>query len=114
LFPFVFDREKKTVAHGSRFWAAVTPAAESHPAAWNAFTGHYHSESPWVGSTRVVARQGALWLDGVTPLRPVDANTFRIAEPEHCPEWVQFLDVVNGKCRHIKVSGEDLWRVDAP
>ena len=114
LFGFVFDREKKTVAHGSRFWAAAAPAAESHPAAWNAFTGHYRSESPWIGSTRVVARQGKLWLDGTTPLRPVDAVTFRIAEPEHCPEWVQFLDIVNGKSRRIRISGEDLWRIEAP
>lgn len=114
LFGFVFDREKKTVAHGTRLWSAAPRDAEAHPPAWHAFTGHYRSESPWIGSTRVVARQGALWLDGVTRLRPVSANTFRIAEPEHSPEWVQFLDVVNGKSRHIKVSGEDLWRVETP
>lgn len=114
LFGFVFDREKKTVAHGTRLWSAAPRDAEAHPPAWNAFTGHYRSESPWIGSTRVVSRQGALWLDGVTALRPVDANTFRFVEPEHCPEWVQFLDVVNGKSRRIRVSGEDLWRVDAP
>lgn len=117
MFGFVFDREKKTVAHGSRLWMAEGYSGErkfTYPESWKAFTGHYRSESPWVGSTRVVARDGKLWLDGTTPLRPVDAVTFRIAEPAHCPEWVQFLDVVNGKSRHIKVSGEDLWRVDAP
>ena len=84
------------------------------PPAWHAFVGHYRSESPWVGSTRVVARQGKLWLDGTMPLRPVDAITFRFADPEFCPEWVQFHDVVNGKSRHIKISGEDLFRVSAP
>ena len=26
----------------------------------------------------------------------------------------KFLDVVNGKSRHIKISGEDLYRVDIP
>jgi hypothetical protein len=117
LFGFLIDREKKTVAHGSRLWMGADYKGErtfKHPESWNAFTGHYRSDSPWVGSTRVVAREGRLWLDGTTPLRPVDAVTFRIAEPEHCPEWVQFLDVVNGKSRHIKISGEDLWRVDAP
>ena len=113
-FGFVFDREKKSVAHGGRLWTAAPYTAAEVPAAWRAFTGHYRSESPWVGSVRVVARDGKLWLDGVTPLRPVDAITFRVAEPEHCPEWVQFLDVVSGKSRHIKVSGEDLWRVDVP
>jgi hypothetical protein len=78
------------------------------------FEGHYRSESPWVGSTRVVVRQETLWLDGVTPLRRVGTETFRIAEPEHCPEWVQFHDLANRKYRRIRLSGEDLWRVDAP
>ena len=117
MFGFLFDREKKTVAHGTRLWMGEGYKGErtfKHPAAWSAYVGHYRSDSPWVGSTRVIAREEKLWLDGTTPLRPVDAITFRIAEPEHCPEWVQFLDVVNGKSRHIKISGEDLWRVDVP
>ena len=117
LFGFVFEREKDgpatSVGHGARLWMRE-PRRYSHPEEWNAFAGHYHNDSPWMGSTRVVARQGRLWLDGATPLRQVDANTFRIAEPEHCPEWVQFLDVVAGKSRHIKVSGESFWRVDVP
>lgn len=116
-FGFVFTREgdapATAVGHGSRLWMRE-PRKYEHPAAWNAFAGHYRSDSPWVGSARVVIREGKLWLDGTTPLRPVDAITFRIAEPEHCPEWIQFLDVVNGKSRHIKISGEDLWRVDVP
>ena len=114
LYEFVFDREQKTVAHGSKVWSAQPRAAETVPAAWSAFTGHYRSESPWIGSVRVVARDGKLWLGGTTMLRPVDANTFRIAEPEHCPEWVRFLDVVNGKSRRLSFSGEDLWRVEIP
>ena len=117
LFPFVFDAKARTVAHGGRVWVAegtVAAKTASIPASWNAFLGHYRSESPWVGSIRVVARQGQLWLDGTTPLRQGDANTFRIAEPEHCPEWVQFLDVVSGKSRRISISGELLYRVDVP
>jgi hypothetical protein len=117
LYPFVFDREKDAVAtgvgHGGRFWSKAEQKF-TYPDAWNAFVGHYHSDSPWVGSTRVVIRQGKLWLDGTTPLRQVDAITFRFADPEYSPEWVQFLDVVNGKSRHIRISGEDLWRVEAP
>lgn len=116
MFPFAFDAKAKTVAHGGRIWIAEGKVAEksSIPTAWNAFLGHYRSESPWVGSTRVVARQGQLWLDGVSALRPVDASTFRLAAPEHCPEWVQFLDVVNGKSRRISISGEPLFRVEVP
>jgi len=117
LYPFLFDKEAKTVAHGGRFWMGAGYSGEKTftlPAAWNAFVGHYRSESAWIGSTRIVARQGKLWLDGVQALRPVDAITFRFAEPEWAPEWVQFLDVVGGKSRHIKISGEDLWRVEIP
>ena len=116
LFPFVFDSKAKTVAHGGRFWMGEQysgPREFRLPPSWNAFVGHYKSDSPWAGSIRVVARQGQLWLDGI-PLRPVDAITFRFAEPEHCPEWVQFLAIVNGKSRHIKISGEDLYRVEIP
>lgn len=117
MFPFIFDPKAKTVAHGGRIWMGEGYAGEKNatiPASWNAFVGHYRGESAWVGSTRIVARQGKLWLDGVVPMRPVDAITFRIDDPEYCPEWVQFLDVVNGKSRHIKISGEDLFRVEVP
>jgi hypothetical protein len=117
LFPFVFEREKDapatSVGHGSRLWMRE-PKPDSHPESWNAFVGHYHNDSPWMGSIRIVARQGKLWADGATALRQVDANTFRIAEPDYCPEWIQFLDVVGGKSRHVKVSGESYWRVEIP
>jgi hypothetical protein len=56
-------------------------------------------------------RQGKLWLNGTTPLRQVDAATFRLADSEHNPEWLQFLAVVNGRAQHVKLSGYDLWRV---
>lgn len=116
-FGFLFDREKDTVAHGGRLWMGESYKHESEftfPDSWRAFPGHYRSESPWVGSTRVLIREGKLWLDGAAALKPVDANTFRFVEPEHSPEWVQFLDVVNGKARRLRISNEDLWRIEAP
>jgi hypothetical protein len=30
------------------------------------------------------------------------------------PKWVRFLEIVNGKALHLKYSGDDFWRVDAP
>ena len=122
-FSFHFEREKKeggravSVGHGSRWWTSDRYTGErtfSYPGAWRAFTGHYRNEDPWVGSVRIVMRQGKLWAGGTTPLRPVDENTFRVAEPEHNPEWIQFLDVVNGRAQRVKLSGYDLWRVAAP
>ncbi len=116
-----FEREKKTtgpalsVAYGPRWFAGekyTGPRTFDYPAEWNAFAGHYRNDSPWNGSVKIYVRQGQLWLDGAGALRPVDAVTFRAAEPEWNPEWIQFLAVVNGKSRHLKLSGEDFWRVD--
>ena len=122
-YPFAFEREKKedgkaiSVGHGARWWMSDRYAGErtfDYPEAWKAFVGHYRNEDPWVGSIRIVMRQGKLWAGGTGALRPIDANTFRFAEPEHNPEWIQFLDVVNGRAQRIKISGYDLWRVLAP
>jgi hypothetical protein len=122
-FPFHFEREQKeggraiSVGHGARWWTAGGYTGErtfQYPGAWRAFIGHYRNEDPWVGSMRVVMRQGKLWVGGTAPLRRIDETTFRFAEPEHNPEWVQFLDVVNGRAQRVKVSGYDLWRVAAP
>lgn len=47
------------------------------------------------------------------PLELMDVNTFKLADSPYNPEWIRFLDVVNGKSMHLKLSGEDYWRVDA-
>ena len=122
-FPFSFERATKdggpsvSVGHGARWWMSdrYTGARTfAVPESWSAFTGHYRNDSPWSGSVRIVARQGKLWADGTVPLRQVDPVTFRLADSDFNPEWVQFLDVVNGKSRHLKVSGDDFYRVDVP
>lgn len=83
------------------------------PKEWNAFTGHYRNDSPWIGSFRVVLRKGKLWLDGSSPLEPVNTDTFRLADSPYNPEWIRFMNVVNGKSMYLKFSGEDYWRMDA-
>ncbi len=88
------------------------PDTFSHPAAWDAYVGHYRNESPWVGSFRVVIRKGKLWLDGTTPLE-ADGKLFRLRDGPHNTEWIRFGDVVNGRCMRIRLSGSDLWRVAA-
>jgi CubicO group peptidase (beta-lactamase class C family) len=119
LYPLHFEREQEkvlSVAHGSRWWMSPHYSGERSfavPDAWRAFTGHYRSEDPWMGSMRIVARQGKLWVGGTTPLRQVDAITFRFADSGHNPEWIRFLDIVQGKAQHVKLSGYDLWRVAA-
>jgi hypothetical protein len=104
------------VGHGGDWYASeryTGPRTFEQPKAWSAFVGHYRNDSPWIGSFRVVARKGKLWLDGIMPLEAKDETTFRLADSSHNPEWIQFRSVVNGKARHLKFSGEDFWRVDA-
>jgi CubicO group peptidase (beta-lactamase class C family) len=85
----------------------------NYPKEWDAFVGHYRNDSPWIGSFRIVQRKGKLWLDGILPLEFKEGTTFRLADNPHNPEWVQFLGVAGGKSHHVKLSGEDFWRVDA-
>ncbi len=89
------------------------PTTFDHPAEWNAFTGHYRNENPWIGSLRVVLRKGQLMIDGVVPLEPAESGTFYLRDEARSPEWVRFADVVNGKAMRLKLSGEDRWRVTA-
>ncbi len=118
-FPFIFERDAGNIVglvHGSRWWTkgrAPGPQRFSHPDWWKGLVGHYRNDSPWEGSMKVVIRKGILWLDGVTPLRHVKDRRFRYADPEYNPEWVEFLDFVDGQSMHIKISGVDLWRVEA-
>ncbi|MBS0419954.1 MAG: serine hydrolase [Proteobacteria bacterium] len=82
------------------------------PAEWNSYVGHYWSENPWIGSTRIVLRKGRLWLDGATPLE-AQGDVFYLRDEKYSPEWIRFSDPVNGHCMRISLSGESLWRVAA-
>lgn len=82
------------------------------PEQWQSYVGHYRNENPWVGSLRIVLRKGRLWIDGTTPLE-LNGDRFSLRDEPHNPEWIQFGEVVNGRCQRLKFSGEDLWRVAA-
>jgi CubicO group peptidase (beta-lactamase class C family) len=87
------------------------PKTFAVPKEWSSYVGHYRNESAWIGSLRVVVRKGKLMIDGETPLEPGDGGIFYLRDEEHSPEWIRFADIVNGKAMHLKLSGEDLWRV---
>lgn len=82
------------------------------PKEWQRYVGHYRNENPWIGSLRIVLRKGRLWVDGIVPLE-LNGDRFSLRDEPHNPEWIQFGEVVNGRCLRLKFSGEDLWRVAA-
>jgi len=102
--------------HGSRWYAGdrYTGSREfTYPPAWKAFVGHYHNDSPWHGSIRVVQAKGALWLDGVMPLAADGNEAFWLNDPPYNPARLEFLTPIDGQCTLAKLSGVDFWRVAA-
>lgn len=121
-FLISFNREKgkdtpvTEVSYGADWYANDKYTGERNfvlSKEWSAFVGHYRNDSPWVGSIKIVPLKGKLRIADVAPLEAIDANTFRLTDEPESPEWIAFLDVVNGKAMHLKFSGEDYWRVEA-
>jgi CubicO group peptidase (beta-lactamase class C family) len=81
--------------------------------AYEVLAGHYYTENPWMGSTRIVLRKGKLWVDGIIPLEQsaTDRNLFHLRDEPTSPETIRFLHFVDGRPQMIKFSGVDLWRV---
>jgi hypothetical protein len=65
-----------------------------------------------INSLRIVLCEGRLMIDGTTPLE-ADDELFRLRDKPYNTEWVRFGEIVNGRCRRLKLSGSDLWRVAA-
>jgi len=116
LFPLVFERDKEQVVeafNGANWWIneRYTGAKKfDYPKEWNAFTGHFHSDSPWYGSTRVVIRKGQLLVGGDTPLAQVAPNVFRPADDPSDADRVIFDMFGNGKATRVTFSGVEFFR----
>jgi len=120
-FPLVFSRnDKKEVAefsHGPDWYVNEKyTGPKSFPAVpqYEAFVGHYRSDSPWSHSTRIVLRNGKLLADGTTPLEPLGQALFRLGGEAFSPDVAEFLEIADGKALLLKINGSDLWRVDIP
>jgi len=120
-FPLVFGRNNGKVvvelSHGPDWYVNekyTGPKDFAVPKDYEAFVGHYRSDSPWFRSTRIVLRKGKLWAGGTTPLEPIGESIFRLGRESFSPEVVEFLHVVNGKALLLKTNGSDHWRVEVP
>jgi CubicO group peptidase (beta-lactamase class C family) len=120
LFTLSFGRDKKDLVveafHGQSWWTNeryVGLKGFPYPTAWEAFTGHYRSDSPWYGGARVVIRKGRLLLDGEQPLVQIEPGAFQ-PEGASTAERVIFDSPVNGKSNRVNYSGIDFFRTFTP
>lgn len=119
-FPLVFARTGKhgegtvvEAAWGEDWYPSAAydgPRSFAVPAAWREYTGEYRTEDPWIGSRRIAARKGQLWLDGVIPLEAAANGRFYLRDEPDSPEWVAFRETVNGKACAMVLSGAFLPR----
>ena len=115
LFLLEFGRDHNAVVeafHGPRWFTNdryAGPRTFEYPKEWDAFAGHYRSDSPWFGSTRIFVRKGMLTAEG-TPLVPLGDGVFRAGAEEWSPERISFGPVVNGRATRMKFSGVEFYR----
>ena len=123
LFLLGFSRDQGKVAeafHGARWWTNeryTGPKTFQYPPEWDAFTGHFHSDSPWYGSTRLVVRKGQLLAEGLQPLEAVASEgprTFRVAGQSIDVDRVVFDTIVNGRAMRATYSGIEFFREWTP
>jgi hypothetical protein len=73
-----------------------------------ALQGTYRCDDPWIGTTRIVARRGRLWMQGAwegpVPLLPAGTNTWRIYDLQ-TPDVVRFDAFVGGQPQVLWLGG---------
>lgn len=120
LFTLSFARDKDVVTeafHGSDWWInerySGTKSFE-YPKEWDTYIGHYRSDSPWYGSTRLVVRKGRLLLDGEQPILQIETGVFRPPGETSGAERITFDTIVDGKALRMTYSGIDFYRTFTP
>jgi D-alanyl-D-alanine carboxypeptidase len=120
LFLLGFSREQGKVAeafHGGRWWANEHysgPKTFQYPAEWDAYPGHYRSDSAWYESTRLVIRKGQLLVEGLQPLEPVAPHVFRVPGHEVDVDRVEFDTITAGRAMRVNYSGIEFFRAWTP
>ncbi|MEK6279550.1 MAG: serine hydrolase domain-containing protein [Acidobacteriota bacterium] len=120
LFALSFGREKDVVVeafHGASWWTNERysgPKKFEYPREWDAYTGHFHSDSPWYGSGRMVIRKGRLLMNGEQPLIAVEPNVFRPAGDGNDADRIVFDMFAGGQATRINYSGIEFFRTFTP
>lgn len=73
-----------------------------------ALQGTYRCDDPWIGTTRIVARRGQLWMqgswEGPVPLLPDGPDTWRIGDLQS-PDVIRFDAFIEGRPQVLMVGG---------
>jgi hypothetical protein len=78
-------------------------------AEYSALVGRYRSDGG--DEARVFVRKGRLWI-GDSPLAGIGSALFRVGEDSWSPDTAEFLSIVDGKARLLRVTGEDCRRIE--
>ncbi len=100
------------VAYGPDWYVNTAYRGEHEfktPPEYAALTGRYRSDSG--DEVRVFVRKGRLWA-GDTQLTEIGPNLFRMGEDAWSPDTAQFLTIVEGRARLLRVIDEDCWRIE--
>jgi D-alanyl-D-alanine carboxypeptidase len=120
LFTLNFGREKDQVVeafYGGDWWIneRYTGAQKfEYPKEWDAYAGHFHSDSPWYGSVRLIIRKGQLMVGGDQPLAPVEPGVFRPADDPSDADRITFDMFANGQAMRMNYSGIEFFRTFTP
>jgi D-alanyl-D-alanine carboxypeptidase len=120
LFALTFGREKEVVVealHGASWWTNKRYSGSrnfEYPKEWEAYTGHFHSDSPWYGSTRIVIRKGQLLVGGDQPLAQIEPQVFRPANDPGDADRITFDTIVDGQAMRMNNSGIEFFRTFTP
>jgi D-alanyl-D-alanine carboxypeptidase len=79
------------------------------PVDYNTFAGRYRSDGG--EDVRVFVRKDQLWI-GDSLLTEIGSALFRVGEEAWSPDTVEFLTIVEGRSRLLKVIDEDCWRIE--
>ncbi|MEP6741592.1 MAG: serine hydrolase domain-containing protein [bacterium] len=120
LFLLGFSRQQDKVVeafHGARWWSNeryAGPKTFQYPAEWDAYAGHFHSDSPWYESTRLVVRKGRLFVEGLQSLEQIEPGVFRVAGQPIDVDRVVFDTVIDGRAMRASYSGIEFFRAFTP
>ncbi len=115
-----FSREQGKVAeafHGGRWWTNEHYSGAKtfpYPAEWDAYAGHFHSDSPWYESTRLVIRKGQLLVEGLQSLEAIEPRVFRVMGQAVDVDRVVFDTIVDGRAMRVTYSGIEFFRAWTP